>query len=122
MNVGFFAGLKRFVLWDYPRASWQYDVMVGLILAFIFLTPRGIFGDQPRPKQVILLSTHGDTSSYLVDPDLLATFGTEQARDAEIQRLIRSQAGSRDRTLQRVEPVFDKGEKEVRGFIVYTKP
>ena len=27
--------LKRFILWDYPRASWQYDVMVGVILAFL---------------------------------------------------------------------------------------
>ena len=38
--------LKRFILWDYPRASWQYDVMVGIILAFIFLTPREWFRDQ----------------------------------------------------------------------------
>jgi len=21
--------LKRFILWDFPRATWQYDVMVG---------------------------------------------------------------------------------------------
>ena len=25
--------LKRFILWDFPRGSWQYDVMVGIILA-----------------------------------------------------------------------------------------
>ena len=31
--------MKRFLLWDYPRASWQYDVMVIAILAFIWLTP-----------------------------------------------------------------------------------
>src|ERR1035438_1611358 len=32
--------LKRFILWEYPRASWQYDVIVAIILAFVFLTPR----------------------------------------------------------------------------------
>ena len=40
--------LKRFILWDVPRASWQYDVIVAVILAFIFLTPRDWFRDQPR--------------------------------------------------------------------------
>ena len=35
--------LKRFILWDFKRGSWQYDVIVGLILAFIFLTPREVF-------------------------------------------------------------------------------
>ncbi|MEZ5353690.1 MAG: hypothetical protein R2762_13710 [Bryobacteraceae bacterium] len=121
MNGGFFAGLKRFVLWDYARATWQYDVMVGLILAFIFFTPRHIFGDQPRPRQVMLLSTHQETSTFLVEPELVSGFdGT--ARDAELQRLIRSQAGNRDRVLQRVETVFDKEEKELRGYIVYTRP
>jgi hypothetical protein len=48
MQGGFLTGLKRFILWDYPRAGWQYDLMVGLILAFIFLTPRDWFRDQTR--------------------------------------------------------------------------
>ena len=47
-------GLKRFILWDYPRASWQYDVMVGVILAFIFLTPRSWFRDQPRTPPMLV--------------------------------------------------------------------
>ena len=37
MPNAFTNGLKRFVLWDYARATWQYDVMVAIILAFIFL-------------------------------------------------------------------------------------
>src|ERR1035437_4499078 len=40
--------LKRFIFWDYPRATWQYDVMVGIIVIFVMLTPRGWFRDQPR--------------------------------------------------------------------------
>ncbi|MGH9533240.1 MAG: hypothetical protein ACRD2E_00105 [Terriglobales bacterium] len=41
--------ISSFLWWSYPRASLEYDVMVGLILAFIFLVPRGFFHDQPRP-------------------------------------------------------------------------
>ena len=31
------SGLKRLVLWDYPRGVWQYDVAVAIIIGFIFL-------------------------------------------------------------------------------------
>lgn len=48
--------LKRFVLWDYARASWQYDVMVGIILAFIFLVPREWFRDRPRIPQASIIT------------------------------------------------------------------
>ena len=55
--------LKRFILWDYPRASWQYDVMVGLILAFIFLTPKTIFRDQPKAASVNIIR-----NGFWIDP------------------------------------------------------
>lgn len=35
--------LAKLLIWYYERGSWQYDVMVILILAFIFLTPRSFF-------------------------------------------------------------------------------
>ncbi len=41
--------LSSFLWWTYPRGSLEYDIMVGIILAFIFLTPRHFFRDQPRP-------------------------------------------------------------------------
>ena len=47
--------MKRFLLWDFPRGVWQYDVMVALILAFIFLTPREIFRDYPRASNIVRL-------------------------------------------------------------------
>ncbi len=40
--------LKGYIWWTYPRGSVQYDVMVTLILAFIFLTPLWVnFRDKP---------------------------------------------------------------------------
>ncbi len=35
--------ISRVLFWTYSRGSWQYDVLCGLILCFIFLTPRTVF-------------------------------------------------------------------------------
>jgi len=107
-------------MWDYPRASWQYDVMVGLILAFIFLTPRELFRDQPRPKNVMLLHSEFGASRYLIEPELLAG-ADDAARLRQAQQLIRSQADGKNRTVESLEPVFDP-DKELRGYIAYTRP
>ena len=40
--------LKDIVLWKYERASWQWDVLCLLILAFIFLTPKTWFDNRGR--------------------------------------------------------------------------
>jgi hypothetical protein len=40
--------LKSYFYWTYPRGSFHYDVMVSLILAFIFITPHlWNYGDKP---------------------------------------------------------------------------
>lgn len=41
--------LKSYVWWTHERGSVHYDVMVTLILAFIFLTPHFFnYGDRPK--------------------------------------------------------------------------
>ena len=75
--------LKRFILWDYPRGGWQYDVMVGIILAFIFLTPREWFRDQariPKASSIAMLPTENGSSMFFVDAQLLAGIPENQAR------------------------------------------
>jgi hypothetical protein len=114
------AVVKRFLLWDYPRASWQYDVMVGLILAFVFLTPRVIFRDQPRVSSVVMLAPGEEgTSSFWVEPELLSTI-PEQQRTAYVAELLQQYAGKR-RSLVRLEPMLDS-EQEIKGYMAYTKP
>jgi len=40
--------ISSFIWWSYDRGSIQYDIMVTLILLFIFLAPRKInFKDKP---------------------------------------------------------------------------
>ena len=102
--------LKRLIFWEYPRTSWQYDVIVALILAFIFLTPRGWFNDQPRASQVAMMSS----GRFLVDPTAFA--GLDDA-----QRLVKAKdlIEKRYRETVRVthiEQVME--ENEVRGYVV----
>jgi hypothetical protein len=115
--------LKRFILWDYPRASWQYDVVVGVILAFIFLTPRDWFRDQPRipnaSNVTMLPSDHGSSVLWL-DSALLAEIPEEQ-RTARTTELLRVRTGNRKLQVSRVEPVRDS-ENELQGYLAFARP
>lgn len=41
--------LRNIFLWSYERATWQYDLLVVLIIATIFFVPGQFFGDRDRP-------------------------------------------------------------------------
>jgi hypothetical protein len=63
--------IRGYVWWVYPRGSVHYDVMVTLILAFIFLTPRWVFNDKPTERvphqsEVVVLPD-GDNFIYEID-------------------------------------------------------
>lgn len=117
---GVFEALKRFVLWDYPRGSLPYDIMVVLILAFIFLTPREFFRDQPKPKDVVMIPSEAGASVFWIDPELLVQYA-EQERPARAEALIRHQSRGQRLRLVRLEPIFD-AEKEIKGFMAFTEP
>lgn len=111
--------MRRLLLWDFPRASWQYDVVVVLILAFIFLTPKAFFRDQPRASNVVLLPSEAGATTYWIDAHLLSDF-TGPERIAHAQQLLRAKTGPRG-TLLRIEPIYDD-EKDLKGFMAYVKP
>jgi len=108
-------GLKRFLLWDYPRAGWQYDLMVGLILAFIFLTPRVWFRDQPRASNVVMIRP----DAFWVDSDLLSA-SPEGARVARAGALLKARTGKNYNVI-RLEPIIDS-EQETKGYMAFTAP
>ena len=110
--------LKHFIFWEYPRGSWQYDVIVGVILAFIFLTPGGWFRDQPRIPHVSAISiAHGE---FMVDPEFWT--GTPEAqRMAKLTQEVRIRAGNPHLTVTAVEPFLDS-DGELRFYIAFTKP
>ncbi len=100
-----------YIWWTYPRGSLHYDVMVTLILAFIFLAPFWInFKDKPTERAphptagVILVSPDKDGFIYQVD----AAAVPGQDVNAELLRVIEPIAGEVE--ISRFEKVFDHGK------------
>jgi hypothetical protein len=115
--------LKRFIFWDYRRASWQYDIMVAVILIFILLTPRGWFRDQPRTPLVssvsVLPGEHGSIV-YWVEPELLADLSKDQQAQ-KLSELLGHLTHRKQVTVTRVEPIADS-DGETKGYMVFAKP
>ncbi len=42
--------ILRVLFWTYDRGTWQYDVLCGLILIFIFFTPKAVFDGSSSRK------------------------------------------------------------------------
>jgi len=113
------SGLKRFLFWDYPRAGWQYDVMVGVILAFIFLTPREWFRDQPRASSIVMLpSEHGATVFWMDAAELSSV--PEAAQSSKASALLKAQTG-KNYNVVRLKPIIDS-EQEIKGYMAFTTP
>jgi hypothetical protein len=99
--------LKGYLFWTYDRGSFHYDVMVTLILAFIFIGPRFIdFKDQPgaplaHPNGVVVSA---DGKMYQVDAAAVDAQDEGMVR-ANFVRVLRPIAGPV--TVERVEPVRD---------------
>jgi hypothetical protein len=115
--------LKRFILWEYPRASWQYDVIVAIILAFVFLTPRDWFRDQPRiphASSIAMLPSEKGMAVFFVDPQFLEGI-VENQRAAKLTVALRSRMASRSLVVTRVEPILDS-EDELQGYMAFARP
>ncbi len=112
--------LRRLIFWDFPRASWRYDLVVALILLFIFAIPREWFNDQPHAASVILMSSaHGANRVFIANELLSGLSEEEQIKRSE--NLIRERTRKGWHVL-RVEPIRDEADPEVKGFIAYTAP
>lgn len=73
---------KKIVFWNYPRTSWQWDVLCVLILVFIFLTPKSWFQNSEfRQHRTIVIAAD--------------VIGTQQDRSV-IERRAKDVAGKPD--------------------------
>ncbi|MBS1805019.1 MAG: hypothetical protein JST28_16795 [Acidobacteria bacterium] len=67
--------LKSYIYWTYPRGNIHYDVMVTIILLFIFVTPQfWDFGDKPSrapgPTHPIQIASDGPRSLLVTISDI----------------------------------------------------
>ncbi len=114
--------LKKFILWEYPRASWQYDVIVAIILAFVFLTPRDWFRDQPRiphASSISLLPSENGSTVFFVNTQMLAGIAENQRIDT-LSRELQKRMSNRRLRVTRVEPILDS-EGELQGYMAFAR-
>ena len=114
--------LRPVLFWSYRRGSWQYDLIVVAILAFIFLTPRSFFSDQPRLPKIRAVQTLHDelrTQVFLVESAAVGDKTGDEITVA-VQDLLRRQTGH-DLEVVETRPSTDAGG-EVTGYLVYARP
>ena len=101
--------IKGYFFWTYDRGSFHYDVMVTLILAFIFLAPIWInFRDKPierSPNQTeVVVKPDGSGFIYTVDARTIQPGNDDEVRE-ELLRAIEPVAG--EIRIDRYEVVHD---------------
>lgn len=110
------------IFWSYRRGSWQYDLIVAAILAFIFLSPRGFFRDQPRPpsvQEIDLLSDDKGTMVFWVEPSVIDETPAEEVTE-KLRSLLRQRTGKNLRIID-AKPTPD-AEGAIRAYLVYARP
>jgi hypothetical protein len=112
-------GIVRTVFWSYERRSWPYDVMVIVIVLFVFL-PRQWFHDQPQSAavqssavQIISEDSANLTSTYRLEADILPVEKRSTTATPELERethdiLGRTVEELKGHTFQvrRIDPIF----------------
>ena len=114
--------VTRSIFWAYERGSWQYDVIVLAILAFIFLSPRSWFSDRPtfqlsdvRHHQGIMeVGRVNKTVRYLVDARLVES--SDQKPENAIP-IILKQHLQKPFTVKSIDAVRDRNQV-VLGYTV----
>ena len=103
--------IKGYLFWTYERGSFHYDVMVTLILLFIFVAPRFIdFKDQPseHPQhQTEMTVTPDGKTGFIYQVEASAVDAQDEGMvRTNFRNLIRPMAGSV--TVGRIEAVRDQ--------------
>jgi hypothetical protein len=115
--------VTRSVFWAYERGTWQYDLIVLAILAFIFLSPRSWFQDRPtlqltdlRHRQGFVELGHGqDGWRYLVDARLVEAQASQGPDDA-LREILRLRL-KRPFTVKSVDPIYGR-DNVILGYTV----
>ena len=114
--------LRSYVFWTYERGSLHYDVMVTLILLFLFLAPHVIdFHDRPIPEvpqrsREVLVRSAGSPAGgrrfvYEIRADDLRGLHSDAELQAHIARVVNDIAGNA--TVESVQPLKDPHGKVV---------
>jgi hypothetical protein len=91
--------IRGYILWQYERGTLHYDIMVTLILIFIFVSPRVInfndkpIGRNPHPTDVVVTTDLDGHLIYQVAASAI-TPGDDQAVREQLLRIIEPISGA----------------------------
>jgi hypothetical protein len=120
--------LNRYFWWTEERGTIHYDVMVTLILIFMFVSPRFIdFNDRPvetvaLKSTEVLVKAAGQVGGsqrfiYQIRADMPGgpqPGQDEETREAAILRVVEPISGAV--TLERYDPVYDASGKKIVAY------
>jgi hypothetical protein len=112
--------LRRLIFWDFARGSRAYDIVVLLILAFIFFTPKTWYKDQPRPHQVVEMPAEGGARVLYIEADLINADAPESQQITQAETVLSHSTGKPGKLL-RLKPVVDD-ENVIKAWLAYVKP
>jgi len=120
---GFWRTIRSYILWQHERGTLHYDIMVTLILIFVFFSPRVInFNDKPVPRAlhlndvVVTPDAHGGLV-YQISANAI-TPGDDQSMRDQLLRIIKPISG--EVSIVNVEPVAD-GKGHVQAYKVLVR-
>ncbi len=102
--------IRGYILWSYERGSVHYDIMVTLILIFVFVSPRVInFKDKPvernpHPTGVVVIPDGQGGLVYQIEASAVKNGAGEDVR-LQLQKIIEPISGAV--TIERYEAVTD---------------
>ena len=115
--------IRSYILWQHERGTLHYDIMVTLILIFIFFSPRVInFKDKPisrdpHPTEVVVTSDNEGRLIYQVPASALNA-GDDHATREQLLRIIEPISGAV--SIVTYEEVSDRKGK-LQGYRVVAK-
>src|SRR5260370_24982854 len=97
--------------------------MVAIILAFIFLTPREWFHDQPRiprASNIAMLPAEHGSNMYWIDPELLSGI-PENQRMLRLAQILTTRTRP-PQTVLPFPPIYHASNRELKGYMAFTQP
>ena len=109
--------LRSYIFWTYERGSMQYDIMVTVILLFVFVTPHFInYHDRPRfqlPSQIMVENDGAGNLVYQVRAeDVVSSMKRGGDEDKQMRRALRHliEPIAGDVSVERYEPLLVNGQ------------
>jgi hypothetical protein len=120
---GVWGTIRSYILWQHERGTLHYDIMVTLILIFVFFSPRVInFNDKPVPHDphltdaVVTPDAQGGLV-YQISASAISPGDDESVRN-QLLHVIQPISG--DVVIVNYEPLRD-GKRQVQGYRVWVK-